>query len=68
MAKDKLVSDAYRCPLDGLPCHRFIVEFGFGACIARDSNGKLLSVCSRYSVKSGFSTVRDKVPMDLIPK
>lgn len=68
MVKKLVLSDVYLCPLDKMPCHRFIVEFGFGACIARDSAGKLLSTCSRYVVKVGFSLVKDKVPMDLLPK
>ena len=39
--------DVFRCR-DGLPCNKFVVGCGFGACRDKDFGGKVRVCCSRF--------------------
>ena len=56
------------CPYDGLPCDGVVVGCGFGACYVKRSDGKLVSVCSRFIVNPNVSVSADFVCNNLLPK
>jgi hypothetical protein len=56
------------CCCDGLPCERFIVELGYGACYVKSLDGKLRFVCHRFKADNFVSFEESIVPKGLIPK
>ena len=56
------------CPYDDLPCDRVVVGCGFGACYVKRSDGKLISVCPRFTVNPHVSVSADFVCENLLPK
>lgn len=56
------------CLYDDLPCDRVVAGCGFGDCYIKRSDGKLISVCPRFTANPNVSVSEDFVCKNLLPK